>query len=390
MNREELRIGLAYNQKPDADDGQGQASGIEDRYAEWDDPETIAAVTDALSGSGTVIPMEADRTFPERLREAAPDIVFNIAEGIHGPSREAHVPAICEFMGFPYTGSDPLTLALGLDKQRTKEILKSRGVPTPPWTVAGREEGQLRLGPLSFPLIVKPLYEGSSKGIDIRALCGTQEEAKIRVAWVEDNYGQPSLVEEFLCGREFTVAVLGNGATARALPVVEILFDSLPSGAPPLYGWEAKWVWDTPEAPLSIFQCPAPLDERMEMEVASAALAAFHALGCRDWARIDVRLDSRGRAHVLEVNALPGILPDPEQNSCFPKAARAAGMDYPTMIQTVLATAMQRLGLTSRFSMADSGRRAGTPQPVMAFSNPEPVLSSLSGPRQTGRGSTLP
>jgi len=165
---------------------------------------------------------------------------------------------------------------------------------------------------------------------------------------VEENYAQPALVEEFLTGREFTVAILGNGAEARALPPVEISFDSLPLGAPPLYGWEAKWVWDTPEAPLSIFQCPAPVSPELEAEIVGAALGAFRALGCRDWARVDVRLDALGRANVLEVNALPGILPDPEQNSCYPKAARAAGMNYERMILSVLEVAMERLGMGPR------------------------------------------
>jgi D-alanine-D-alanine ligase len=162
---------------------------------------------------------------------------------------------------------------------------------------------------------------------------------------VEENYAQPALIEEFLAGREFTVAILGNGAAARALPPVEISFDALPQGAPPLYGWEAKWIWDTPENPLSIFRCPAPVSPELEADIAGAALGAFHALGCRDWARVDVRLDSLGRANVLEVNALPGILPDPEQNSCYPKAARAAGLDYDRMIVSVLEAALARLGM---------------------------------------------
>ena len=297
---------------------------------------------------GTVIPLEADDDFPERLRDAHPDIVFNIAEGLHGPNREAHVPAICEFFDIPYTGSDPLTLALGLDKERTKEALAERGVLTPKWVVPGAGTGSPRMEHMGFPLFVKPLFEGSSKGIDVGSLCLNKEETEARVGWVETHYGQPALVEEFLSGREFTVAILGNGANARALPVVEIQFDSLPAGAPPLYGWEAKWVWDTPEAPLSIFRCPALLEPSLESEIEGAALGAFHALGCRDWARVDLRLDSLGRPHVLEVNALPGILPDPEQNSCYPKAARAAGLDYQEMILAVLDAALERLGMAPR------------------------------------------
>jgi len=355
-----LRIGFAFNEKPSKEE-EPPSRASHDRYAEWDDPETIAAVAAALGQAGTVIPLEAREDFPQRLHQIRPDIVFNIAEGLNGPNREAHVPAICEFLDVPYTGSDPLALSLGLDKQRTKEVLLGRRVRTPRWTVAGGGAGAFRLDGLLFPLFVKPLYEGSSKGIDVGSLCRNRKEVAARVEWVEGRYGQPALVEEFLAGREFTVAVLGNGRDARVLPPVEIRFDSLPDGAPPLYGWEAKWVWDTPEAPLSIFDCPARLEPELESEIAAAALGAFHALGCRDWARIDVRLDSRGRPNVLEVNALPGILPDPEQNSCYPKAARAAGMDYSTMIVAVLEAALERLGMEGAHQRRPDRMEIGVP-----------------------------
>jgi D-alanine-D-alanine ligase len=342
-----LRIGFAFNEKP-SEEEEPPSKASHDRFAEWDDPATIAAVAEALGAAGTVIPLEADGEFPARLLSSRPDIVFNIAEGLHGPNREAHVPAICEYFDIPYTGSDPLALAMGLDKRRSKEALAARGVRTPRWTVAGNGAGPLKMKGLVFPVFVKPLYEGSSKGIDVRSLCLTEEDARARVEWVVEQYSQPALVEEFLAGREFTVAVLGNGAGARILPPVEIRFDSLPPGAPPLYGWEAKWVWDTPEKPLSIFDCPASLEPRLEREIGAAALGAFAALGCRDWSRVDLRLDSKGRPHVLEINPLPGILPDPSQNSCYPKAARAAGMDYPTMILSVLDSALERLGMAPR------------------------------------------
>jgi len=341
-----LHIGFAFNEKPPGEE-EPPGSWPADAFAEWDDPETIAAVGDALSHAGRVTYLEADEQFPRRLNSSRPDIVFNIAEGLHGPNREAHVPAICEFFGIPYTGSDPLTLALGLDKERTKEVLTARGVKTPPWKVAGGQRGQPLLHDLRPPLIVKPLYEGSSKGIDMGSLCRTWEEAAARVSWVERTYTQPALVEEFLSGREFTLAVLGNGPSARAFPPVEISFQALPDEAPQLYGWEAKWIWDTPEMPLDIFQCPASLTPAEEAKVVEAGLGAFHALGCRDWARVDLRMDHRGEPHVLEVNPLPGILPEPEQNSCYPKAARAAGLDYPSLILSVLEVALDRLGMGS-------------------------------------------
>jgi D-alanine-D-alanine ligase len=350
-----IRIGLAYNQKP-SEDSEPPSSGaptqsppavpspvLNDVYAEWDEPATIAAVEAALSSIGTVDRLEANETFPEKLRAAQPDIVFNIAEGLYGPNREAHVPAICEFYGFRYTASDPLALCLALDKRRAKEVFLARGVRTPAFAV-GDAEGN---APGRGPWIVKPLYEGSSKGIPEAAFCETKAAVRQRAAQIREQYAQDALIEEFLTGREFTVAIMGNGRAAHALPVVEIRFDALPAGALPIYGYEAKWLWDTPERPLEIYECPARLPGALEAAVVGEALAAHHALGCRDWSRVDVRLDVEGAPHVLEVNPLPGILPDPRQNSCFPKAALAAGMSYDTLITRVVHIALERYGVSA-------------------------------------------
>lgn len=346
------RIGLAYNQKPTAveppsaeDEPPGSPRPIDDQFAEWDDPSTIAAVEAALAPAGEVIRLEADESFPARLRETRPDIVFNIAEGRHGPNREAHVPAICEFFDVPYTGSDPLTLCLSLDKRRAKEVWAAAGVAVPKGVVVTGPHDRTDALRVPLPAFVKPLFEGSSKGIPESAFCESPDAVLARVDAVLGEYDQPALVEEFLGGREFTVAILGNGAAARALPVVEIRFDALPAGAKPIYGYEAKWVWDTPENPLQIFRCPAEVDPGLEAEITAVALHAFRALGCRDWSRVDVRLSDDGRPHVLEINPLPGVLPDPEQNSCFPKAARAAGIAYDEMIRTVLRAGLERYGI---------------------------------------------
>jgi D-alanine-D-alanine ligase len=273
--------------------------------------------------------------------------VFNIAEGLYGPNREAHVPAICEFFNVRYTASDPLTLSLALDKRRAKEVFLARGVRTPGFAVGEDANGGVAVLPGRGPWIVKPLYEGSSKGIPQSAFCETRTDVQRRVAEIEALYNQSALIEEYLPGREFTVAILGNGAGARALPVIEILFDALPAGAVPIHSYEAKWLWDTVEQPLEIYECPARLDRDQEAGIVGEALAAHHALGCRDWSRVDVRLDAEGAPHVLEVNPLPGILPDPRQNSCFPKAARAAGISYDELIRCVLRSALDRYGLVT-------------------------------------------
>jgi D-alanine-D-alanine ligase len=322
---------------------------VDDEYAEWDDPATIDAVEHALSVLGDVVRLEATMDFPERLRAARPDIVFNMVEGLGGANREALVPAICEFYGVPYSGSDPFTLALCLDKARTKEVLSYHGIPTAAFQVVSHADDLTsaagRLRRLRFPLFAKPLHEGSSKGITEQNFCRTPTELDAQVRFLLDTYAQPVLVEEYLPGDEFTCAVLGNGACAQVLPIVGINFGALPPGALPIYGFEAKWLWDRPENPLSIFACPAPIDDELRSQIERVTLAAYRVLGCRDWSRVDVRLDAEGVPRVVEVNPLPGILPDPADNSCFPKAARAAGMSYDELIQTCLVLAAERQGV---------------------------------------------
>ena len=333
-----MRIGFTFNVKP------GVASpDLDDRYAEWEDEETIAGVAAALARAGEVIRLEASDELPFRLREARPDIVFNMAEGLYGPNRESHVPAICEFWSIPYTGSDPLTLALCLDKGRTKEILSHHGIPTARFTVVGGPE-ELD-GFAAWPAIVKPLHEGSSMGITRASYCRSRAEVRRAIEGVVARYQQPALVEGYLGGREFTCAILGNGNDARALPIIEINFAALPPDALPIYSYEAKWIWDRPEEPLDIFRCPADVDAELAAAVERTSLAAYRLLRCRDWARIDLRCDDRGVPHVLEVNPLPGIHPDPAMNSCLPKAARAAGLDYSEMILSVLRAGAARHGL---------------------------------------------
>jgi D-alanine-D-alanine ligase len=343
-----VRIGLACNIKPGAPAGPAGAESTSpssaqfDLYAEWDEPATIDAVERALGTLGEVYRLEADESFPGRLALVRPDFVFNVAEGLYGPNRESHVPAICEFLGIPCHASDPLTLSSTLHKGRCKEILSYRGVPTAPFVVV-RSADEARAVTLPFPLFVKPAFEGSGKGVSVKSVCRNRAQLVRQVGALLAAYAEPVIVETYLPGREFTVAVLGNGAEARCLPIVGMRFDVLPAGAPPIYGYEAKWVWDTPENPIDIFECPAKIPEGLAEEIRATALAAYRALECRDWCRIDVRCDEAGRPMIVELNPLPGILPDPRDNSCFPKAARAAGMSYDDLIRTVADIAWRRI-----------------------------------------------
>jgi D-alanine-D-alanine ligase len=387
-------IGLAYNQKPEPtelaspvveggryEDGElsrpdeeppSKISGLSiaeliarDEFAEWDAPATIAAVEAALSQLGQVVRLEATDDFAERLRDTRPDIVFNIAEGLRGVNREAHVPAICEFFGIPYSGSDPFTLALCLNKARTKETLSFHGIPTPRFAVVEQlDEIESKTAGLSMPLFVKPLHEGSSKGITDSNLCHDLDHLVRQTRFLLENYGQPVLVEEYLPGQEFTCGVLGNGNEATVLPIVGMNFEALPDQALPIYSFDAKFVWDRPEKPLEIFQCPARITRELQSAVERVTLDAFRVLGCRDWARIDVRLDAAGLPNVLEVNPLPGILPDPADNSCLPKAARAAGIGYDELIQSCLKHAAARQGVD--LDLARGGSRTAKRKPALA------------------------
>ncbi len=360
-----MHVALVYNMKREAEEEEARvedrhrgnngdartfpaATAVEptraDTYAEWDTKETIEAVAAALRQYHNVTLIEANEEAFQLLRETRPEIVFNMAEGFRGASREAQVPAMLEMLGIPYTGSDPITLGICLDKSRAKEILSHHGVPTAQFKVVSRlsEIADLRF---DLPAIIKPLHEGSSKGIFDQSVVRTRDELKLQIEKVLIEYGQPALVERFLSGREFTVALLGNGDDVRVLPIIEMKFDSLPEGVNQIYSFEAKWIWDQSDSPIDVHECPAKIDENLGLEIEHICKRAYAVLGCRDWCRIDVRLDEHGAPYIIELNPLPGILPNPEDHSCFPLAARTAGMTYVDLINEPVRLAAKRYGL---------------------------------------------
>ncbi|MBI4420100.1 MAG: D-alanine--D-alanine ligase [Gemmatimonadetes bacterium] len=310
---------------------------------DWDEPTTIQAVAEGLRPFGDVVLLEAVDDFAARLAGARVDLLFNMAEGFSGPSREAQVPAMAEFLGIRYTGSDPLTLAIALHKARTKEILSYRRIPTAPFVLveSAADLPTLRRARI-YPAFLKPVWEGSSKGISQANYVETPRAAQDRAEYLLRTYRQPVLVEAYLPGDELTVAILGNGADARCLPLIRYRFDQLPTGALPVMGYEAKWEWDRPGSHLDVLECPAVVSDALARAVQETALAAYRALACRDWARIDVRVDRAGVAHVMEINPLPGIIPDLAENSCYPRAAAAAGLSYDALIQRVVRIAWRR------------------------------------------------
>lgn len=314
---------------------------LDDTFAEWDSEETIDALRSALeSGGHDVVPIEADVDCYEKIKAVNPDFVFNVAEGTGGSSRESQIPSMLEMLNIPFTGSDSVTIGICHDKSRCKEILSYYNIPNPKFFITDAIHKIDEK--ITFPKFVKPLHEGSSKGIYNSSVVNNSSELRNEILRIKECYNQPSLIENFLTGKEFTVAMLGNGDNVKVLPIVEINLDSVPEGFNKIYSYEVKWFFDTRENKLDIFKCPADIDPKLYKSIEDICKDAYKALRIRDWARIDVRLDKNNAPNIVEINPLPGILPDPEDNSCYPKAAREIGLDYNSMINEVLNCAIAR------------------------------------------------
>lgn len=334
-----MKIGLTFNVRSAAAGGNGAVDlhSPDDAEEEFDSPETIEALAAAIRELGHEVELLGDGE-PMLLRLLSghkPDLVFNFAEGTGtSRSREARVPAVLEMLGIPYTGSDPLTLAVTLDKECAKRLVRSVGVPTPDWLVVDGEVEDFRDGLMALPLpvIVKPAFEGSSKGIHDANLLDDSDDLVQSVGEILDAYRQPVLVEEFIDGDELTVGIIGN-RPQQPLGIMRVL--PVERGRPFVYSLEVKRDWER----LVKYECPAKLSAADTRAVTAAALSVWKALGCRDIARIDFRL----RNHVpyfLEVNPLPGLNP---KSSDLVLMAQALGIGYQDLIARILRAATQRL-----------------------------------------------
>jgi len=265
-------------------------------------------------------------------------IVFNLCEEAFGKSSfEMHIAALMELLGLRFTGSGPLTLGLALNKGLTKDILYSSDLMTPEYCVMKEPPTRLKRS-LKFPLIVKPLKEDASIGIDSDAVVRTMKELKNRVEFIIKDFNQPAIVEEYVDGREFNIAVLGNGHEARALPPSEIDFVDFPEGKPRICCYEAKWVPESPFYKKTVPVCPANVPDALKEELQAVALKAYQAMGCRDYARVDVRLGEDGNIKVLEVNPNPDISSD----AGLARAGAAIGLDYAGLMAEIVRIAAER------------------------------------------------
>ena len=339
-----LKIALVFNKKRDVPKDKPK-----DFYAEFDSEETINDLKKAIEANGhSVILIEADENAYIELKDNRDkiDFVFNFAEGLKGESRESQVPIFCELLGMPYLGCGPLSSAIILNKARTKEILMYNNTPTPKFQVLSNENEKLIH--LKFPALVKPIAEGSSKGLKNENLVKNNGELKKIIKKIRKEYNQKAIAEEFLEGREFTVSLIGN-EKPLILPIVEIKFDHLPKELNSFDHYEAKWMYDDPEYikknRIEPVVCPADIDKQLEEKIKDVALKTFRILDCRDWARIDIRLDKGSTPNIIEVNSPAGLIKDPNENSRMPKAAYAYGWSYEKLVGEILNAGLKRCNL---------------------------------------------
>ncbi|MFL5352433.1 ATP-grasp domain-containing protein [Archangium sp.] len=328
-----LRVGFTYNVKrvkPVAADG----TALEDSEAEYDSPTTLQAIREAIASWGhEVVDLEATAELPSVLASTPLDIVFNIAEGFKGRNRESQVPAMLELLDIPYTGSDPATLSIALDKALAKKIVRQAGIHTPNFQLMHTGKERLDKQFTSFPLIVKPVAEGSSKGVVSKSVCHNEAELREVVKEIVTKYQQPALIEEYIGGREFTVGLLGE-RRPRVLPPMEIVFLDREDKTP-IYSFQHKLDWNDRIR----YDAPAKIEPALLEKLRAAARNSFMALGCRDVARIDFRMDDKGRIYFIECNPLPGLTPG---WSDLVLIAQGAGMDYRGLIGEIMAPAIRR------------------------------------------------
>ncbi len=326
-----MKIGLAFDLKTSV----AENAGVEDALEEYDSPETVDILENTFISAGhQVVRLGGGEAFLDAVRREKVDLVFNICEGRGNfRSREAQVPAVLEMLGIPYSGSDPVTLGICLDKPLTKKLVAAEGIATPRWFVLENIDDvhKARWDRFPFPVILKPSSEGSSKGIRLTSLAHNVREAENEAVRILGDYRQPVMVEEYIEGEELTVGVVGNGS-----PEVTGMMRVVPRKKDPhfIYSLEVKRDYLN----LVDYESPVKLPEPVLEKLQKSSLAAFRTLGCRDVARVDFRVDRHGVPYFIEVNPLPGL----GTYSDLIIMAGLLGRTHRSVILSVLDAAMKR------------------------------------------------
>lgn len=321
-----MKVGITYDLREDYLK-QGYSK---EETAECDKAETIDGIEQALQSLGyDTARIGSAKMLVKRLAKGDRwDIVFNIAEGFHGVARESQVPSILEIYGIPYTFSDPMVLAITLDKAMTKIIVAKSGVPTAPFAVV-KTLKDISAVKLPFPLFVKPLAEGTGKGISEHSKIISSARLKSACAKLLRKFRQPVLVETYLPGKEYTVGIVGTGSKARVIGVMEIHFKN---AGPGIYSYHTKANYEK----LVDYSLASG---SIKKKCAELSLKAWRALDCRDGGRIDIRMDAAGTPNFIEVNPLPGLN---HIHSDLPIICRLAGLDFKHLISKIMQSALAR------------------------------------------------
>jgi len=334
-----MKIAVCFNQAPAVPLRGEQQDRISEAGAETE-AQAIASALRLLGHSPSLIPLAADITpFISALQKERPELVFNLCEGFWGESsREMHVAALFELLSLPHTGSPALTLGLTQNKALSKDLLARHGLPTPNYLLIQPGDPLSEGFDLRWPVIVKPCLEDASLGITAESIVSDDIALVSRIRYIHDRYRQGALVEEFIAGREFNAAVIGD-RFLESLPISEICFRQGLNLQ--IVSYAGKWLEDSPEYAATEPVCPAELSKHELQSIQQVALQACGLLGCRDYARVDIRLRD-GIPYILDINANPDISPD----AGLARAARAAGLEYPALIGRILDLCLARMEKT--------------------------------------------
>lgn len=325
-------VGLTYDLKTDYKFKEGDPL---DANAEFDHPTTIDVIGKAIAANGFKVKKIGNAAnLLEKIDNLGVDIVFNISEGLTGRNRESQVPILLEMAQVPFVGADALTLGLTLDKVMAKKIFIAEGIPTPRFFEVNSAEALVDHDHCKFPFIVKPRFEGSSKGLSESSRVENIDELKKQVDFITKTYKQPALVEEFISGQEFTVAIVGN-AKPEIMPIVQIKIDGKLKLNDKFYTF-ARITSDRLE-----YICPAKITQELKKKLDDLALRVYHSVECRDFGRVDFRVDNEGNPYVLEINPLPSL----STEDVFMLVAQNIGITYEQMVGKILNSALIRNGL---------------------------------------------
>jgi D-alanine-D-alanine ligase len=321
-------VGLTYDLKTDYE---FKDDDPPDANAEFDHPSTINVIAAAIQSQGFKTKKIGNvLSLMENIDKLKVDIVFNISEGISGRNRESQVPILLEMAGIPFVGADALSLGLSLDKIVAKKIFIAEKIPTPKFFEA-KQDSPLNIDHIKFPMIVKPRFEGSSKGLSEASRVENAEELKKQVEFIINTYKQPALVEEFIRGEEFTVALIGNDPV-EIMPIVQIKIDG------ELKLKDKFYTFGHIKNDKLEYVCPAKISSELEKEIKTLAVRTYNAIECRDFGRVDFRVDEKGKPYVLEINPLPSL----STEDVFMLVAKKIGMSYEEIIGKILKAALKR------------------------------------------------